>query len=211
MDDVASAQPEDPSTGPNRFSTSVCFAIPVREDRLSEFYDLERPPSIVDPSWIDDDAAAVAMDTGAHGAVLQPVEAGRGASGVAVALNLVEVVANVGGALAFTAATAKAVKEVWRKLSKTKRGIISLSAGAAALLAVDSSATRVGDGMVRLIAFGAVDTDAESSYSELDVYWAVIEAVDTQVIEFYLISDKGDVSFAGRAARPVDPYRRRGN
>ena len=40
------------------------------------------------------------------------------------------------------------------------------------------------------------------------MFWAIVEVLDTEVVEFYLISDKGDVTFAGRAVRPVDPYRR---
>jgi hypothetical protein len=37
------------------------------------------------------------------------------------------------------------------------------------------------------------------------VFCAVVEVLDSEVVEFYLVSDKGDVTFAGRAVRPVNP------
>jgi hypothetical protein len=208
MTDDSRALLNESAEGLNRFSPAVCFAIPVRDDRLQEFYDLEQPPSVVEGSWIDEDSAVIAVETRTHGAELRRVEAGRGASGVAVALTILGIVADTGGAIALMVGAAKVVKDVWRKLRKTKRGIISISSGAAALLALDSAVNRLGSDQVRLVSFGAIDPQADSSYSEFDVYWVVIEAVDAEVIEFYLVSDKGDVTFAGRAARPVDPYNR---
>jgi hypothetical protein len=194
--------------GPNRFSPAVCFAIPIREDRLNEFYNLEQPPLVLEESWIDQDAAVAVMESRTDGAELRPVEAGRGASGVAVALTVLGIVADTGGTIALTVGAAALTKRIWSKLRKTKRGVISVSSGAAALLAVESAATRLGSDQVRLISFGAVDAHTDSSYSEFDVYWVVVEIIDSQIIEFYLVSDKGDVTFAGRAARPVDPYER---
>jgi hypothetical protein len=76
------------------------------------------------------------------------------------------------------------------------------------LLALHSAASRLDSANVRLVSFGAVDEGCGTSYSEFDLYWAVIDITDFQVIEFFLITDKGDVTFAGRAARPVSPYDR---
>lgn len=180
----------------------------MREDRLEQFSSSEQRPRVVDESWIDDDAAAAVKDSLRKGAQLQPVEAGRGASGVAIALNILGVVADTGGAIAFMAVAAKGTKDVWRRIRKTKQSIISISAGAAALLALDSAASRVDSGQARLVAFGAADHDTDSSYSEFDLYWVIVELVDSAAIEFYLVSDKGDVIFAGRAGRPPDPHSR---
>jgi hypothetical protein len=174
----------------------------VREGRLSEFYGLEQRQPIVEGSWIDEDVAVVAAESRAQGAELRPVEAGRGASGIAVALTILGIVADTGGTIAFMVGAAKVVKEVWGKLRKTKRGIISISSGAAALLALDGAANRVGSDQVRLVSFGAVDAHTDSSYSEFDAYWVVIELVDTEVIEFCLVGNKGDITVAGRAPRP---------
>lgn len=78
----------------------------------------------------------------------------------------------------------------------------------AGLLALGDAAGRYDAEEVSLISFGPLNIKADRSFSELDVFWAVVEAMQSEVVEFYSISDKGDVTFAGRTVRPVDPYYR---
>jgi hypothetical protein len=80
--------------------------------------------------------------------------------------------------------------------------------GAAALLALDEAATRSRSGEVRLINFGPVDPDTVRSYSEQDVYWAIVEHVEDKRLQFFLIDDKGAATFVGAVPRPPDPTRR---
>ncbi|WP_020519342.1 hypothetical protein [Catelliglobosispora koreensis] len=190
-----------------RFTDAAIFVLPVHVDRMEELDALDggTPP---DSSWIDPDIAEVVQEIHQDGAHFCPVPAGRGASGVAVGLEILGVVADAGGAIAFLVGAAALTKRIWTKLQSTKRGIISLSSGAAALLALHDAASRLTSANVRLVSFGAVDQGCGPSYSEFDLYWAVIEVADFEVIEFYLITDQGNVTFAGRAARPVSPHDR---
>jgi hypothetical protein len=193
----------------DRFSSTVCFVLPVREDRGQ---DLDEPETAtardLDSAWVDDDAAVVVDESRAEGGQLRPVEVGRGAAALATALAVAGYVADVGGTATVLLALAAGTRKIWRKLRQTRRGIISISSGAAGLLALADAASRHESRQIKLVSFGPLDIEADRSFSEFDVFWAIVEVLDTEVVEFYLISDKGDVTFAGRAIRPVDPYRR---
>ncbi|MEU8242074.1 hypothetical protein AB0C07_27795 [Actinoplanes missouriensis] len=193
----------------DRFSSAICFVLPVREGRWDALEEAAtKARRDLDSSWIDDDAAAVVEGTRSEGGQLRPVEVGRGAAGVSVALTMVGYVSDVGGTIAFALLLAAATRKTWQKLRNTKRGIISVSSGAAGLLALADAANRHRSEDIRLVSFGPLDADADRSFSEFDVFWAVVEVVNSEIVEFYLISDKGDVTFAGRAVRPLDPYNR---
>jgi hypothetical protein len=193
----------------DRFSFSVCFVLPVRDNRGQ---DLDEPETAtardLSSVWVDDDAAVVVDDSRAEGGRLCPVEVGRGAAALATALTVAGYVADVGGTATVLLALAAGTRKIWQKLRQTKRGIISISSGAAGLLALADAASRHESNRIKLVSFGPLDIEADRSFSEFDVFWAIVEVVDSEVVEFYLISDKGDVTFAGRAVRPVDPYRR---
>jgi hypothetical protein len=83
----------------DRFSSSVCFVLPVRDNRGE---DLDEPETAtapdLDSAWVDDDAAVIVDDSRAEGGQLRPVEVGRGAAALATALTVAGYVADVGGA-----------------------------------------------------------------------------------------------------------------
>lgn len=191
-----------------RFTSKVCFVLPVRVDRVQELYDAEPMLPTVGSDWIDDDAASVVTDVDSAVVELQPVEAGRGASGIAIAYEVANVVATIGGVWAVVVPTVAVVKRIWQRLRRTKRGMISISSGAAALLALEQAATRNDSHNVRLANFGAVDPNTESSYSGYDVYWTIVEVPERNHLEFYMISDQGDVTHVGTIQRPIDPMSR---
>jgi hypothetical protein len=186
------------------------FALPVQEGLLQTAIDDPHTwPSSVDSTWIDADAAAAFRELSQEMPTnLRPVEAGRGGSGVAIAWTIVDGVSTLGGFGAALVAAAAATKGVWQRLRRTERGIISISAGAAALLAADAAARRCRPSEIRLLNFGPVEPNTESSYSEHDIYWAIFSVADSNDLQFYLIDDKGNVEFVGAGARPPRPWAR---
>jgi len=186
-----------------RITDVPSFALPARAEVLQDLYDLGESPEIVRPEWLDPDALAAIEDI--DGTQLRVASAGRGASGVAIALQVVGLVATVGGAYAALAEGARIVKRIWQKLRGTRRGFISVSAGAAAYLAAaDAIARASGSGEVRLLKFGPVDEQEEWAFSEFDVFFAIFELTDGALL-FYTISNRGGVSFVGSAKRPPNP------
>jgi hypothetical protein len=192
----------------NRFSPVVCFVLPVRDGRIEDLESIQSSTDELESEWLDDDVAEIVDSSRTEGGHLRPVEVGRGGAAVATALTLAGYVADLGGTVTVVLGLAAGVRKLWRRLRHTQRGIISISSGAAGLLALADAADRHESSRIKLVSFGALDADADSSFSEFDVFWAIVEVLDSQVVEFYLISDKGDVTFAGRAVRPLDPYRR---
>lgn len=189
----------------NRFSPSVCFVLPVRDGRGQD--ELESLPQ---------ERTTLSL----HGSMTMPPVSSTAAvrkAGIYVRLRWDEVarpsqpltlagyVADVGGATTVVLGLAAGARKIWQKLRQTKRGIVSISSGAAGLLALADAASRHGSRPIKLVSFGALDADADSSFSEFDVFWAVIEVIDSEVIEFYLISDKGDVTFAAERSGPSIP------
>lgn len=119
----------------DRLSSTVCFVIPIRDGHPLD-PEPDATASDVDSSWIDDDTAVVVNDARSDGGQLRPVEVGRGAASIAFALTLAGYVADVGGAVVTVLALAKGTRKVWRSLRGTRRGIISVSSGAAGMLAL---------------------------------------------------------------------------
>lgn len=158
----------------DRFSSSVCFVLPVRDGRSQD--DLEVVAARTDElasEWIDGDAAIVVEGSRAEGGQLRPVEVGRGGAAVATALTLAGYVADLGGTATVLIGFAAGVRKIWQKLRHTERGIISISSGAAGLLALADAAGRHQSSSIKLVSFGALDANADRSFSEFDVFWAM--------------------------------------
>jgi hypothetical protein len=206
---MSSEAGEPTAAARGRFTSDIVFALPARAEVIQDLMDLESWPDFAELGWVDVDAARVVEEDRAG--TLKLAEAGRGGSGLVIALNVLAVVGAVRTAVdgvEMAIHTAKFVKGVWQKLRNTDRGLISLSCGAAGFLALACAAMRDGSRGVEMLTVGAVDPDTESSYSEQDLYWAIISVSGTDRLEFYMISDKGDVTYVGGADRPPHPWDR---
>jgi tetratricopeptide (TPR) repeat protein len=160
------------------------------------------------------DASVVAavreqMPAGASVRVM-PASVGRGAEGYGLALEIIGLVANVGGAIATTVAAARLVRAVYVSLCQklTRRPLISL--GTAQLLAAADLAERISIDQFRVVGAGDLDSHSpDSSYTGADYFWVALEHGPT--LYLYAVDAFGRVRLMGELAAhdawtsPMDP------
>jgi hypothetical protein len=163
------------SEHPGRFSDSVDFAYPIRERE----FQLERAAQPGEPYM--EVATRVATKEGQRileevgppeglEVVGSPTSIGRGAEGLGLALQILEVTGIVTGSILGVVETAKLIARFWKRLLR-KKGPPMLSMGAIKMLCIADLANRVED----LTGFEILHADdvsggSETSHTGLDLF-----------------------------------------
>ena len=131
-------------------------------------------------------------------------DSGRGASGYAIAVELLEFMATVGGATAFLAGAARTVRHAYTVVKRRLGQAPVISVGAAAYLAAADLIDRIDDADFTLMNAGDVrDELVDFAYTGEDHFYVIFQR--KREMFFYLVEPRGEVSFVGSVTRgPTD-------
>jgi 3-oxoacyl-[acyl-carrier-protein] synthase III len=184
----------------------VAFELPVAEEAVLQHLEEEAIdearideviPKALDPAL----TAALAQELAGTEYGLFAADSGRGASGYAVALEVLSIVANFGGATATIAGGIALTSRLYRWLQQRLSQRVKVSLGAACFLAAAHLADRLGQVEFRL--HGAGDTrnrPHDFAYTGNDCFYVIFERrLD---LFFYAVDAYGDVTPLGEAKIP---------
>jgi hypothetical protein len=129
---------------------------------------------------------------------LRPAGVGRGASGLAIAIEVLEKIGAVGGGAVLVVQTARSVRSVYRRLARAsgRRPLVSL--GAAEFLAAADLADRLGDTDFVLVGSGDVNSrNHDRDFTGGDAFYVIIQAAGR--LHHYQVSAYGEVSYVGES------------
>jgi hypothetical protein len=184
----------------------VAFQLPITDRGVEYLLELEttRADDSDLPRFAVESNILAALDSELQPAeyILASADSGRGASGYAVALEIIGRIADVGGTIAFAGASAKLVQKIFGRLTAALDSPPMISLGAACYLAAADCADRIGSADFRL--HGAGDTRREqidSSYTGNDCFFVIFEK--EYELYFYAVDAYGTVTFLGMASMPA--------
>lgn len=156
---------------------------------------------LVDPEVLSEVRAELPQ-----GAQVRAMDAdtGRGASGLGLALEIIGIVADVGGVAAVLVASAKTIKKIYDILTERmgRRPVVSL--GAAKYLAADDLFKRTNSKDVELIGAGDVrDQVPDFAYTGEDHFYVIFQ--QGRQMYFYLVEPDGRARFVGSVERNPTP------
>lgn len=127
---------------------------------------------------------------------LRPAGVGRGASGIGVAIQVLEQIGSVGGGAVLVVQTARAVRAAYRRLAR-RRGLRPLvSLGAAEHLAAADLADRLGHNEFVLMGSGDVNSvNYDRDFTGGDAFFVIIRADDR--LHHFHVSAYGEVHYIG--------------
>jgi hypothetical protein len=185
-----------------RMTDAIAFELPVSQDWLHSVKDpyttVSPPLESVEPALLD--AINAELPDGYMGK-LHHADTGRGASGVAIAWEIVQGVSDTGGALAFVAGSIHLTKRIYNALRSKlgRRPMVSL--GAAIYLAAADLTDRL-QGSTDFSLFGADDMSGareDGAYTGEDLFW--IAFLQHNSLFVYLVHADGEVVFLRKVER----------
>ena len=189
-----------------RMTDRIAFEAPITPDYIERVYDgidsdNPLPPEAAPPA----EFAAISEELSDDYEVrVYLADSGRGASGIAISLEIIGHVADVGGVIAFSAAIASTVKRIHRKLTVIRGRKPNVSLGAAIHLAAADLIDRTGNSDFVLHGAGdSTNAELDGSYTGLDLFW--IAFAQGSQIHFYVVKADGDPQLLGTIERP-DPH-----
>ena len=189
-----------------RMTKVVAFELPMTDSAINEWEtDIAKAFEPLPMTAVEARIAeTIQTELGATPYALYSADVGRGASGYGVALEIANVVATFGGAVATLAGGVELTKRLYKKLHERlgHRPLISL--GTACYLAAADLSERFPKCDFRL--HGAGDTRAQSpdgSYTGFDCFYVIFER-DAELF-FYAVDARGEVKYLSNA-RLNQPY-----
>ena len=185
-----------------RMTDVVAFELPITDRAIDELLEAEDGTYEIGremPDWsVPEDLHAAVLEALPDGAEPRYYDAdsGRGASGYAIALELVGYVADVGGATTAAWLAAKGVQRLYERIRKQmgQRPLISL--GTAVYLAAADLSERLGTDDFELYGRGDARSDVpDASYSGDDHFFVFFAKERT--LHSYLIDARGRVHYQG--------------
>lgn len=188
----------------NRNSLSPAFTVDPPH-AFVDAYVMDGLPADLD-QFVDPEIAAVVEAAADHevGYRVHAVDAGRGASGPGLALEIIGHVSNVGGALGFGVLGAQTLRGIYRRL-RAKTKVRQVTKGAAIQLAIAELSDHIQD-LDPAVAF-AVDLTADpfhgtpSDQSMTGVDQFLIGIAHGPHVYCFLVDPNGDVQHVGRGLR----------
>lgn len=186
---------------------AIGFELPVNRAWLDTPGQPSFTPGELPAEAIDHDTWAVI--TSEQEAGLQPqlfyADSGRGASGIAIAVEyVIDGINTYGGAMALVIQAAYGTRAVWRRLSHHLGHHPNVSLGAAIHLAAADFIDRTGDHDFMLVGSHDIDSSPhDAAYTGLDVFSVVFSS--HRQLHFYAVEADGRVHYLGQIQRP-DPY-----
>jgi hypothetical protein len=189
-----------------RMTTVVAFELPITETAIDQLLAAEaRIGKDLDtlPITAIDSSLAQTIDSELAGTkyTLYAADAGRGASGYVVALEIAGYIADIGGALATVTAGIHLTRRLYARLRERLGHPPLVSLGTACFLAAADLCERLSSTDFRL--HGAGDTRGGSpdrSYSGNDCFYVIFDR--GQDLCFYAVDAYGRVTFLGTAQMP---------
>ncbi len=190
-----------------RMTDVVGFELPMTEEAIEQLImgegtgreeGQERPST-----WVPAEVHAAVLEALPEGAQPKYYEAdsGRGASGYAIALELVGFVANVGGAATTVWLGAKGIRNLYDRIRRQLGHPPLISLGTATYLAAADLSERIGSHEFELYGSGDARTHAEdSSYSGYDYFYVFFEK--NRVLYSYIVDARGQVHFQTELPMP---------
>lgn len=183
-----------------RMTDVVGFELPVTDEAIDKYLEVDAA-SVRDSQELPVDSVPDAV----HAAVLESMpedsefryfaaDSGRGASGYAVALELVGYIADVGGASTMLWASALGVRRLYERLrvAMNRRPLISM--GTAVFLAAADLSERMGSNDFYLHGSGDARSDSpDASYTGDDHFFVVFER--HRILYTYVVDARGRVHF----------------
>jgi hypothetical protein len=185
-----------------RLTPVVAFELPITESGIDQLLESEAdlaapdllPMTAIDPLVADAIQCELAGETFA----LYSADVGRGAGGYGVALEIVGVIANIGGALATLTGTIVLVQRLYRKLEKHFGHPPLVSLGTACFLAAADLSERFALTDFRLHGTGDTRSNPpDQSYTGNDCFYVIFEHGED--LFFYAVDAQGKVTFLGTA------------
>jgi hypothetical protein len=163
-----------------RMTRVVAFELPISTEGMAHLLELESkgsipdelPSSSVEPQLVE----TIENELVDHKYRLFSADSGRGASGPAVALEILSIVADIGGTIAFMAGTYAVVRRLYDALTKKLGRRPRISLGTATLLAAAHLSDQFDNLDFRL--HGAGDTRIQPydyAYTGNDCFYVIFE------------------------------------
>jgi len=188
-----------------RMTDAVAFELPITEEAIDALLEAEgadyKPGQQLPMTAVSPELRDVLIDELTEGAyTLFEADSGRGASGNAVALEIMGHIADAGGVIAVSAAAYTGTQRIYQRLRSAmgRRPLISL--GAAVHLAAADLVDRLGTTDLQVHGYGDARTPApDASYSGEDHFFVVF--AHRQDLHSYLVDARGRTHYLGAVAR----------
>jgi hypothetical protein len=181
----------------------VAFELPITDEgiRAAEADPTEQSSPLSITAIEAGLAETINAELSEQGYALFSADSGRGASGYAVALEIIGVIADVGGATALAVSSIQLTRRLYEKLRNRIGRPPFVSLGTACFLAAAELSERLGHTDFRL--HGAGDTrrrPSDSSYTGNDCFYVIFDHGDD--LFFYAVDASGKVKYLGIAQMP---------